>query len=100
MEQTDNCQDGRTGWKRVKGLGKEHLCVTHRHRQQCSDSLREGRTRTGWRWAKGEIGDICNSVNNKNKEKTKYLDIVINTTANEETFIQVILNTRWSSESV
>ena len=31
MEQTDNCLrgEGRTGGKKVKGLTKEHMCITH-----------------------------------------------------------------------
>ena len=27
---------------KVKGLDKEHVCITHRHRQQCGDGQREG----------------------------------------------------------
>ena len=31
-----------TGWKKVKGLTKKnHLYITHRHRQECGDSHRE-----------------------------------------------------------
>ena len=26
----------------MKGLDKEHVCLTHRHRQQCGDGQREG----------------------------------------------------------
>ena len=59
----------------MKGLAKESeesACVPHR--QQCGDGQREG----GWglggsgqrRGAgSGQSGDICNSVNNKNKGK-------------------------------
>ena len=35
----------------MKGLAKEHICITHRHRQQCGDGQREGGTE--WRRAKG-----------------------------------------------
>ena len=49
---------------------KEYICMTHRHTQQCSDDQRErGPELSGGRQrGKGE-GDICNSVNNKNKVK-------------------------------
>ena len=55
----------------MKGLAKAHVCVTHRHRQQCGDGQREGgmvglgggEPRMGW-----GHGDICSSVNNKNKK--------------------------------
>ena len=61
MEHTDSCQSrGGTGWKRVRGLAKEHTstCLTHRHRQQCGDSQRgEG---GGWgarrRWTMPGLG--------------------------------------------
>ena len=50
-------------------LAKEHICTTHRHRQQYADDQRE----RGGGWVEvgrqGEDGDICNSVNNKNKEE-------------------------------
>ena len=29
----------------MKGVAKDHICVTHRHRQQCGDGQREG---VGW----------------------------------------------------
>ena len=32
---------GGAGWKKVKGLSKEHTCITHRYRQQCGDGQRE-----------------------------------------------------------
>ena len=51
----------------MKGSSKGHICLTHRHRQQCGDGQRE----RGWGWGEvgkgGGNGDICNSVNNKNK---------------------------------
>ena len=56
----------------MKGLVKEHICINHGHRQQCGDSQREWGG--GW-WLGGGTqgwvgnGDICNSINNKNKEK-------------------------------
>ena len=40
---TDRSQGEMGDWKR---LGKEHICMTHRHRQQCEDCLRWG---AGWR---------------------------------------------------
>ena len=56
MEQTDSCQRG-GGWKgldeRKKISAKEHIFITHRHRQQCGDGQREGGGWGGWRWAKG-----------------------------------------------
>ena len=30
-----------TGWKKVKGWAKEHVCMTCGHGQQCGDGLRE-----------------------------------------------------------
>ena len=73
MELTDSCQrrgGGGTGGKRVKGLAKEHICIIRGHRQQCGDSQREvgqglrgGGQSGGW--------DICNNINNKNKDKHK-----------------------------
>ena len=44
MEQTGSCQAGEGKWnwrKEVKGLAKEHIYITHRHRQQCGGSQRE-----------------------------------------------------------
>ena len=43
MEQTDSCQKGGVGgvgWKKVKELAKEHVCLTYEHRQ-CGDGHRE-----------------------------------------------------------
>ena len=55
--------------KKVKGLVKEHICITRRHRQQCSGQREEG-VGAWWRCARGGgDGVICNSVNNKNKEE-------------------------------
>ena len=31
----------RTGLKKVKGSAKEHICITHGHRQQRGDGLRD-----------------------------------------------------------
>ena len=42
-----------------KTLAEEHICIAHGHRQQCGEG--------GW----GEVGDICNSVNN-DKLKNSY----------------------------
>ena len=30
-----------TGRKTLKGLVKEHICIIHKHRQQCGDGWRE-----------------------------------------------------------
>ena len=52
--------------KKAKGSAEEHICMTHGHRQQCSDGQREeGKGLDG---GKGKNGNICNSVN-KSKEK-------------------------------
>ena len=65
---------GETEWKKVKGLAKEHACVTHGHRQQCGDG-HSGRGSRGLeeegKW--GENGDICNCVNNKMKKRREFL---------------------------
>ena len=60
MGQTDSCQRGGGGWiKKMKGLAKEHVCITHRLRQRCG--LARGKGGGGWveadRW--GENRDIC-----------------------------------------
>ena len=46
MEQTESCQRGmrRRDWVKVEGLAKDHICVAHRHGQQCGAGQREG----GW----------------------------------------------------
>ena len=48
-------REGDTGWNKVKRLGKEHTCITQRHRRQCGDGQRQG-AGTGWRWARGQRG--------------------------------------------
>ena len=67
---------GGTGWKKMKVLTKEHIFITHRHRPQCGDGQRGGwEAKVGQEMGKqGEKGDICNSVNNKNELKIKYLE--------------------------
>lgn len=57
---------GRTGWKGIKELAKEQICIAHGHRKQCGDGQREG----------VENGDICNSANNKNKVKKQSVPLV------------------------
>ena len=49
MEQLTAVEEGGRGdWmKEGEGSAKEHICITHRHRQQCDDGLREGRVE-GW----------------------------------------------------
>ena len=54
--------------KEVKRLAKQHICMTHRHRQQCGDGQRAGGG--GQRQGVGN-GDTCNSANNKNKVKKR-----------------------------
>ena len=56
---------GETGGKNVKGLVKEHICVTHRHRQQCGEGQGEGGCGLGRDRQSGRGGNICNNVNNK-----------------------------------
>ena len=55
----------------MKGLGKEHICMTHRHRQQCGDGHTVVQGLNGGGQRKREDGDIYNSVKNKYKEKCK-----------------------------
>ena len=43
--------------------------MTHRHRQQCGDGQREVGEGMGGVGQRGGTGDICNSVDNKNKVK-------------------------------
>ena len=48
----------------MKGVAKEHTCMTHGHRPQCGVARGKGRARLGWRWAKvGGKEDIYNTVN-------------------------------------
>lgn len=42
-----------TGWKEVKGLAKQHTCMTCGHRQQFGGSQKEGGVGAGHQWAKG-----------------------------------------------
>ena len=63
-------REGEDWMKEGEALAKEHICITHRHRQWCGDGQREGE----WGWVEvgkgaGKNGDICNSVDDKNKEK-------------------------------
>ena len=45
------------GCKKVKGVAKEHVCVTHGHRRQCGDRLKEGRVcLKGEGGQRGEVG--------------------------------------------
>ena len=50
-------------------FAKQHICITHRHRQHCGDGQRGKGVGAEWRRAHGENEDISNSVNNKDKEK-------------------------------
>ena len=69
IKQTDRCQrGGGTGWK-VRGWAKKHICV----HIDTGDSEVTARGRWGWGLggdgqSRGN-GDICDSVNNKNKFK-------------------------------
>lgn len=53
----------------MKSLAKEHMCTAHGHRPWCGDGQREGGEGAGWRWGRGGMGDISNSVSNKFKNK-------------------------------
>ena len=55
----------------MKGLAVEHICITHRHRQQCGDGQRKGELEAGGGAKWGGYGDICNNVNNKNEKNTE-----------------------------
>ena len=56
--------------EKVMGSAKEHVCITHSHRQQCGDGQRAGRAKGRERWAKGEkMGTAV--TNNTNKVKKK-----------------------------
>ena len=66
-EQTYSCKRGvgGAGWKNMKGLVKENICMTIEHGQQVEDWLwewgagwEEGR-KLGWNW------DNCSSINKK-----------------------------------
>ena len=48
---------------------RQRTCMTHRHRQQCGDGQREVGEGMGGVGQRGGTGDICNSVDNKNKVK-------------------------------
>ena len=58
--------EGKTGWKKVKGLTKEYVCITHRHRPQCSEGQREGGEELGGGGQRGEMEISVYSVNYKN----------------------------------
>ena len=65
MEQTtDSHQRGERerDWSTEAKEIKEHIFTTGEHRQQCGDCQREGEA--GWRGARGENWDSCNSINN------------------------------------
>ena len=71
MEQTNSCQsrrEGRTRWKRVKGLAllidTDYSVVMARVKGRGGLGL--GRQRGG-----GKNRDICNNVNNKKKERKR-----------------------------
>lgn len=44
-------REGKTGRKELKRLAK-HIYMTHRYKQLCGDSKREGGVGDRWRWAK------------------------------------------------
>ena len=66
MESYEQNQNRSTDtWNRLSGWGewmkdgegiREHLCMTHGHRQQCGIDRRRGVGGAGWRWEKGEKG--------------------------------------------
>ena len=56
----------------MRVLAKAHIYITHRHRRQWGDSLRENRARAGWRWAKGEkmrTSVIVSTIKSKVKKR-------------------------------
>ena len=63
----------------MKGLAKEHICMTHRHRQQCSDGYIVGKGwewGAGWRQAKGRkmgVSLIVSTIKIKLREREKLL---------------------------
>ena len=55
MEQTSSChsrEEGGTGWKKGKGLAKEHIYKTQRQKTG-GHGQREGRAGTGKRFSQG-----------------------------------------------
>ena len=49
-----------TRWKKVKGLGKEYISITHRYRQKCGDGQIEGR---GGGWVEAcKVGEMRTSI--------------------------------------
>ena len=56
--------EGGTGWK-MKGLAKEHICMTHGHGQPCGDCLREWEGGLGGGGQRGGNWDNCNGINSK-----------------------------------
>lgn len=56
------------GMKEGEGIKPKSTDVIHRHRQQCDNNQRKrGEPKVG---KEGQIGDICNNVNNtKNKDQ-------------------------------
>ena len=54
--------EGGAGWKKVKGLAKEHICITNGYRQQCGEGWKEGGTGTEKRKTNGEGGGIGTSA--------------------------------------
>ena len=61
----------------MKGLTKEHVCMTHRHRQQCGGGQREGGGAKSGEKEREEKWGICNSVNNKLKKEKGNWSITI-----------------------
>ena len=71
----------------MEGSAKEHVCMTHRHRQQCGDGLREGGNEDWVKVGKGRRkGTSANSVSNKNKIIGRKENIPIETLFGNGTF--------------
>ena len=63
----------------VKAWARKHICITHRHRQQCGDGWREGgRVGRGWNWAKGEKFVIVSKIKQKQSiKKTLKIQLLV-----------------------
>ena len=62
-----------TGWKKMKGLAKEYICITHGHRQQWGEGQREGGD-GGWmeRGKSRNWGHLQVSTNKIKKKRNDY----------------------------
>ena len=71
----------------MKGLAKEHKCITHGHRQQCGDGQREGGAGLGRRGTGGgKMGTSVTMSTIKNKEKKRNHSNEFHLPMNHKTF--------------